>query len=98
MIGEGRYTLLYPNGEYRTLRIKMWKKTKQRVLGLREKGQGKTFTGCGTLTDTDQIKFWFKWKQNPRNTPDRIKAIETALLRIKKDPDAAGLSYAMKEG
>ena len=94
-IQEGRYTLVYPNGEYRTLRVKVAKKGNlmgRVILALKV---GKDFIGCGFLQPSGKVNFWNRFKS--QNPPERLVRVQKAVDRVLVDPDAAGLAYAMKE-
>lgn len=100
MIGDGRYTLIYPGGEYRTVRVSTVKKGDLKgtqVLGIREKGNGLHFTGLGFLQKSGKVNFWKRTKSNPEFPAKRLELIQKAVDRIVADPDAAGLAFAMKE-
>jgi len=100
MIGDGRYTLIYPSGEYRTVRVSTVKKGDLKgaqVLGIREKGNGLHFTGLGFLQRSGKMNFWKRTKANPEFPPKRLELIQKAVDRIVADPEAAGLAYALKE-
>lgn len=92
MINEGRYTLVYKDGQYRTVRIKLWKKVKRLVLQLKS---GKDWQPCAFIDENGKLQFWLVFKSN--SPPERLQRIQKAMDRIMADPETAGLAYAMKE-
>lgn len=96
MLNDGRYTLVYPDGQYRTLQVKTPKQhsklASRQILSIKE---GRHFNGAGFLTPAGKINFW----QRVRSvTPlERLVRIQRAVDRVVADPEAAGLAYAMKE-
>ncbi len=100
-LNAGRYTVLYPNGDYRTLRVKdgKGKYEGQKLLSYRvAKGTG-DFGGSwicfGTLNPDGSVRFWFRFRQD--NSAERLDRISKAVRRIVEAPAVAGLAYAMKE-
>jgi hypothetical protein len=94
-IPDGRYTVVYPTGDYRTLRFKTPPAGKslagKQIISFK---QGKDYVGFAFLFN-GQPKFWNKFKA--QNIPDRLQKIERAVQRVLADPEQAGLAFAMKE-
>jgi hypothetical protein len=95
-IQEGRYSLIYPSGDYRTLRFKT--PTKGGLVGrmIISIKVGNDYEGCAFLLPNGKVAFWNRFRQ--ANSQERLQRIERAVARILADPPAAGLAYAMKEG
>lgn len=94
-IQEGRYTLVYPDGQYRTVRVKVAKHGNLKGRTILALKVGKDFEGCGFLQESGKVNFWNRFKS--QNAPEKLVRVQAAVDRIVKDPDAAGLAYAMKE-
>lgn len=96
MISDGRYTLVYKDGQYRTVQIRKQPEGKwaagATVLRLKE---GSKFYGCGFLQPNGKVNFWKTFRG--ANKPERLERIQKAVDRVVADPDAAGLAFAMKE-
>ena len=96
MISDGRYTLVYKDGQYRTVQVRKQKEGKwaagATILKLKV---GKDWEGCGFLNPDGKVNFWKKFRT--ANPPERLQRIQTAINRILKDPEGAGMSYAMQE-
>lgn len=95
MLTQGRYTVVYPTGDYRTLEVKVPKKgnlVNRVILKIKE---SRDFIGVGFLTDKNKVNFWRRF--SGANPPERLARIQQAVDRIAADPEKAGLAYAMKE-
>jgi len=95
-MNDGRYTLIYPSGDYRTVKVSTVKKGDLKgaqVLTLKE---GRSFgRGIAFIRPNGHLNFWKDFKAN--NPPERLGRIQKAVDRIMADPAAAGLAFAMKE-
>lgn len=94
MITDGRYTLVYPTGDYRTMEVKTLKKGNLAGRTILKIKEGHDFNGIGFLVN-DAPRFWKKFAA--ANPEVRLERIRKAVERIAADPEAAGLAYAMKE-
>lgn len=94
-ITDGRYTLVYPDGQYRTLRLRTNKKGKFQGSVVLSIKVGHQFEGVGFLKPNNEVYFWRRFRES--NPPERQQRIQAAVNRVAQDPDAAGLAYAMKE-
>jgi hypothetical protein len=94
-IPDGRYTVVYPTGDYRTLRFQTPPAGKslagKQIISFK---QGKNYTGFAFLVN-GRVHFWSRFKD--QNVPDRLQKIERAVQRVLADPEQAGLAFAMKE-
>ena len=95
MIQDGRYTLVYSNGEYRTISIETVKDGDLAGKTIVNLKQGKHYNGCGFLSSDNTVRFWNKFSRT--NTPERMKAISAAIKRVASNPQDAGMAYAMNE-
>jgi len=94
-MNDGRYTLIYPSGDYRTVRVKTVQKGELKGAQILSLKEGHHFHGCGFLRPNGHINFWGRFKS--ANPPERLGRIQRAVDRIVADPEAAGLAYALKE-
>jgi len=94
-IQDGRYSLIYQSGDYRTMRVKT--PTKGNLIGKRilQIKEGKDFNAIAFLTDEGQVRFWKRFRS--ANPVERLVRIQKAVDRITADPEGTGLAYAMKE-
>lgn len=95
MIQDGRYTVVYPDGQYRTVRVKTVTNgplAGKAILSLKD---GNEYSACGFLTDNDKVQFWKRFRYS--NPPERLPRIQKAIDRIAVDPDGAGMAFALKE-
>lgn len=100
MIQEGRYTLVYNNGEYRTLQIEEGKNdfAGKFIVSLKV-GPGQSwrdYKGCGFLSADNKVSFWRSFKAN--NDQARLDRIQSAVDRIARNPKEAGMAFAMQSG
>lgn len=98
-IGKGFYTLLYSNGDHRTIQVKECKTGNF---------AGKTIVGFLTGADNEndyqffgflsngRVSFWKSF--SAKQTPERLRRIVRALEMISSDEKAAGKAYAFKSG
>lgn len=96
-VPDGRYSIIYSSGQYRTLRIRTPKSgdlAGKRILSYKE---GHSYHGFGFLCVNGTVAFWKRFRQENQLTPERLPRIQHAVDRILEDPQAAGLAYAMKE-
>src|SRR5512146_2872671 len=109
MLPDGRYTVVYPSGDYRSIRVRTVKDgpLKNRViLSLRNReatGANPKYkwTGCGFLEEAAnesgvRVRFWYKFRQ--QTSPQRLERIAKAVERVARDPQAAVEAYGMQEG
>ena len=97
MLNDGRYTVVYQTGDYRTVQVKTVTKEDS---GLKGKTvfsikEGTKFNGIGFLQEDNKVRFWKRFLATSTN--ERPVRIQKAVDRIVADPEAAGLAYAMKE-
>ena len=99
-IQDGHYTIVYANGDYRTLRFNKSKKIKD------EKGepmtvasfkQGREYAGFGFLLPDNKVRFWKKFRVAQGNVATRLQRIQRAVDIIVRDPQAAQMAFALHE-
>lgn len=97
MLNSGMYSLVYHNGEYRTIKVKDGRiggalegKT---ILSIKD---GADFVGVAFMDAKNNVRFWRKFRE--QNPPERLARILRAVHTILAEPRAAQLAYAMKEG
>ena len=94
-IPSGRYTLIYPNAQYRTLRIKIVSKGNLEGRTILSLKNGIEYIGCGFLDRNNHINFWRRFRE--ANPPERLQRIQLAIDRVAQDPMKAGMAFAMTE-
>jgi Family of unknown function (DUF6011) len=96
-IRPGIYTVVYPNGEHRTLRVKVWEKkdgASSIVIGfLSGCDNESSYTYFGFLTEDNDVRFFRRFAYEQSN--ERLARIRKAVATIAGDPKAAGLAYAL---
>lgn len=95
-IPDGRYTIVYPNNEYRTIQLETPKEgglAGKQILAL-PSGDGK-FKGIAFVGPRG-IAFWKKFAA--AETPQRLERIRRAYEVVAADPGAAGKAYGLKSG
>ena len=87
-IRPGIYTVAYPNGDHRTLRVRAWKqldgKTSTVVGFLSGCDNENDYTYFGFLGPLKTVRFWRKFSAG--QTPERLARILTAVRTIAGDP------------
>jgi hypothetical protein len=96
MIQDGRYTLVYSNGEYRTVSIETVKDGDLKGKTILNLKQGSRYSGCAFLAQDNRVMFWRRFSSS--NPSERMVAIQAAVNRIARNPREAGMAYAMNEG
>jgi hypothetical protein len=98
-IRPGIYTVVYPCGTHRTLRIKPWEKrdgTTSIVVGfLSGPDNEKSYTFCGFLRTDNSVAFFRPFQGQ---SPEWRARFRKAVLTVAADPKAAGLAYALESG
>lgn len=95
MIEDGRYTVVYPGGSYRTLRIRVGKNSfaNKTILSYKD---GAQYVGIAFLDrDSGRVSFWHRFRAS--NPPERLQRIEKAVRTILDDPKQAQILHAMHE-
>lgn len=99
-IPKGFYTLVYPNGEHRTICVKVPRDgffKDRRIVGfLRGSDNTADYTFFGDIDGTGSFRFWSKFAT--AQSSERLARIRKALLVLAGDPEAAGKMYALKSG
>jgi hypothetical protein len=100
-IENGRYTVVYNGGAYRTLRFAASKnikdeRTREPMIVASFK-QGTEYTGFGFLMPDNKIRFWNNFKHSHGNDATRLQRIQHAVDIIARDPQAAQMAFAMRE-
>lgn len=93
LLDDGMYTVVYPNGEHRTLRFETQSRGNlagSTIISFRD---GSEWTGFGFLA-AGQVKFWKRFAA--MNDDVRLARIRKAVATVLGDPAAAGLAYALK--
>jgi len=98
-IPDGIYTVVYLNGDHRTLRVQTKKQGAfaGRTIAsfLSGRNNETDYTGFGFLIDGD-LRFWRRFAE--AQSPERLRRIRRALEIIAADPQQAGLAYALQSG
>ena len=97
LLQDGRYTLVYGNGEYRTLRVKTARKGGLAGKVILSYKNGSTYEGIAFLLPGNAVKFWSRFIYANTHAPERLTRIEAAVRRIVENPTAAQMAYAMRE-
>jgi Family of unknown function (DUF6011) len=100
-IRPGIYTVVYPNGEHRTLRVKEAKRmarvgqeTGPLIVGFLSGCDNESdYTYFGFLRDDNGVNFWRSFASG--QAPERLARIRKAVATIAGDQKAAGLAYAL---
>jgi len=96
----GTYTIVYPSGEHRTIRVKMgFKNTVKecKIVGyLSGPNNEGDYTYFGHITSDGGIIFWRSWTTS--NQGIRINGIIRALARLASSKEECGKAYALKSG
>ena len=99
-IPDGRYTILYKSGDYRTLQFKTIKDgglAGKQIISYHEPGRDDRYwTGFGFTTPEGGVYFWRRF--TAANDEARMRRIRFAVSLVMNDPRKAGMAYAMKEG
>jgi hypothetical protein len=95
MIPDGRYTVVYPQGGYRTLRVKTVKNGGLAGRTIISYKDGTGYTGFGFLLASGAVGFWQRFRTT--NSPERLQRIEKAVRAIVSDPKKCGLQFALLE-
>jgi hypothetical protein len=103
MIQNGIYTLVYGNGEYRTLRIESKlmnpTDTEEKTILSRKSGKSSAalgkYEGIAFLTKDNRVMLWKRFKAEFDQT--RLGRLQDAVNRIAKNPKEAGMAYAIHE-
>src|SRR5271166_3131764 len=104
MIQNGIYTLVYGNGEYRTLRIESKlmnpTDTEEKTILSRKSGKSNAalgkYEGIAFLTKDNRVMLWKRFKAEFDQT--RLGRLQDGVNRIAKNPKEAGMAYAIHEG
>lgn len=98
-VNEGIYTVVYPTGGHRTLRIKKVKEgglAGRTIIGyLTGSDNEKSYTNFG-FYENARLSFWRKFEA--AQPADRLARIRRAVAVIEGDPLKAGLAYALASG
>ncbi len=106
MIADGRYSIVYPTGDYRIVRIETVPEDKplagKVILSLPEdrddverKWRGVAFLVEAANESGIHCQFWRSFRLD--NSVERQRRIQTAVGRLAHDPRQAGLAFAEKE-
>jgi uncharacterized protein DUF6011 len=104
MIQNGIYTLVYGNGEYRTLRIesKLMNPTDTQEKTILSRKSGKSsaalgkYEGIAFLSSDNRVMLWKRFRAEFDQT--RLNRLQDAVNRIARNPKEAGMAYAIHEG
>jgi hypothetical protein len=99
MIQNGRYTLVYSNGEYRTLSINNNEGEDSgsfKGKSILSRKSGSRYEGIAFLSADNRVMLWKRFRNE--FDPKRLEALQNAINRIARNPMEAGMAYAMKEG
>lgn len=93
LLDDGMYTVVYPSGDYRTLKFKTQSRGNLAGSTIISYRDGSDWTGFGFLAG-NEVKFWARFRQ--MNDEIRLARIGKAVATVLRDPAAAGESYALK--
>ncbi len=98
MIQDGRYTLVYSSGEYRTLEIesKKFNESDSEPKTILSCKSGSRYEGIAFLAKDNRVMLWRRFRAE--FDQNRLNALQNAVNRIARNPMEAGMAYAMKEG
>lgn len=96
VLEDGRYTVVYPSGDYRTLRVKTPADGTFAGKTIVSYKSGDEYVGFGFLNGDNEVGFWKRFREN--QPKERLTRISRALESIARDPEKAGILYATKEG
>lgn len=99
-IKVGIYTICYPNGEHRTIRVKAWEKALKPdspsvplIVGfLSGSDNEENYTYVGFLREDNRINFWKSFRSGGAFRIDRF---QRAVDIVAGDTAKAGLAYAL---
>lgn len=97
MIPAGMYTVVYPDGQYRTMRVKYGKDSMagKVLIGYKDANATYGWQYFGFLTDSG-VAFWRKFAA--MQPDDRLYRIKRAVNTVLTQPQVCGLAYAQREG
>ncbi len=93
MIDDGKYSVLYSDGEYRTYRIKTHTRGMMEGKTIISRGTGEKWEGLAFLNDDDRVGFWKRIRMW-----DDFEQIDQDVAIILNDPAKAAQAFAMYEG
>jgi Family of unknown function (DUF6011) len=101
-IRPGIYTIVYPDGQHRTLRIKPWDKAIKPdspsvplIVGyLNGSDNDSDYRYVGFLREDNGVNFWKSFRAEADAT--RLARFSKAVFTIAADPAKAGLAYALE--
>ncbi len=94
-ISDGRYTVVYVGGAYRTLRFRAGRNDFVGKTIASFKQGIDDYVGFGFLQPDNTIRFWRRFEAS--NPPERLARIRRAVLTISCSPKAASQLFAMLE-
>ena len=100
-IRPGIYTVVYPCGAHRTIRVKAWDKAIKPdspsvplIVGfLNSSDNEEGYRYVGFLNGANRINYWNSFKIESDQT--RRDRLQKAIYTIAQDPAAAGLAFAL---
>ena len=100
-IKPGIYTIVYPGGVHRTIRVKLWDKattpnsirTPLIVGYLNGPENNNNYKYVGFLRDDNGINFWRSFRAEADD--QRRARFEKAVRTVAENPSQAGLAYAL---
>lgn len=96
MIQDGRYTLVYAGGEYRTVSIENVVEGDFKGKSILSRKAGQRYQGIAFLDANNRVMLWRRYRAE--FDPKRAEALQKAVDRIAKNPKEAGMAYAIQEG
>lgn len=98
MIQDGRYTLVYNGGEYRTVQIENITEEGHTFKGktILSRKAGKRYQGIAFLASDNRVMLWKRFMGE--FDQKRREALQNAVNRIARNPKEAGMAYAIAEG
>src|SRR5271157_2617898 len=98
MIQDGKYTLVYGSGEYRTVAIENITEEGHNFKGktILSRKSGQRYEGIAFLSSDNRVMLWKRFRAE--FDQKRIEALQNAVNRIARNPQEAGMAYAIHEG
>lgn len=98
MIQDGKYTLVYSGGDYRTVAIENITEEGHTFKGktILSRKSGNRYEGIAFLSSDNRVMLWKRFRAEFDQT--RLNRLQEAVNRIAKNPKEAGMAYAIHEG
>lgn len=101
-IEPGFYTIVYSNGEHRTLQVKYGKSgflKGQKLIGyLSGSDNTRSYTWVGVLDNNGHFHIWNTWLDRVNNDTTKAARFRRAVEIIASNPEETGKAYALNSG